>query len=468
MAERSGGTSANDWQFKFAALQRIAAANGAPSGRTPSIAYYLEENHKANAKAIHETLQANLDIGKPFHGNTITIFIDDAIKRLPFSGTSTEFLDLAFDKWLLRLTDENVRAIASQGMTYHQFPQVRFYPSDVVGSPVENWEQQGAVDQRFMYDTRHAAAAWEKSRNHRVARHGRHPYTLCRETLPSVLKAVHDDCAEVEEVILLGAGSPDKDWLILDYLLTKTDRNVRLLICDGSFYMLAETFAALSDLLDDAGAASRVQIELFCFDFCNAAAWQVCNLRKSAKRLIFCMGGTIGNIREDQFMTSMEGLLDERTTLMIGSSFYESLDELQNNGEKDTASQYGSAAKELVISSVSDLIHDNYRNLTREDLVKNCVTQEFQPAEFGKNIPSIMASRVPGTYGAVFSLSFADSSRIRLSKKATVRTLYLAISRRYVKSEFKAFIERTLNAESSYVDHPRGDRFSYLIVRRKK
>jgi hypothetical protein len=230
--------------------------------------------------------------------------------------------------------------------------------------------------------------------------------------------------------------------------------------------MLAETFSALTELLEDAGEAQRVHIELFCFDFCNLAAWQICNLRKGAKRLVFVMGGTVGNVREDQFIEAMGSVLDADTVLAIGSSFYESLEELEQNGERDINEQYGHAANELVIGSVAKSIQDNYRHMKLQDLIGR-VHKKFLPAEAGPGFPAIMASRIPGTHAALFSFSLSSNEPIRLSRRPTVRRLHLAVSRRYVKSEFKAFVERALNVATVYVDNPNNRRFAYLIARSK-
>lgn len=456
-----------DWRSKDEALRRLAIAQGARNNPTAVIAHFLRRNGTTDAKSVLASKKNS--IGRGWHAaGSLTTYFNDVIAKTGFRGEVSRFESSSYEEWLTYFPDD-IRLLIEAVDEHRVHPHIRFYPADLKGSPLADWEREGAVDQRFMYDSRVAAASWEKSRNHHTAG-ASHQYVYCRESLPVVLKKLEAQCRAADEVVFLGSGSPDKDLIVIKRIVELRGPSaapLRVVICDGSFYMLVETYAALSEALDaawidDKTLSDRVTIELCCLDFCNRAAWQICSLQEQVNRLIFMMGGTIGNIREDAFFGAIREAFGTNTTLVIGASFYDSEEQLISD-EDHVLQQYGHDAKELVLSSVSRSIQRNYPEIEWNKII-GAVHKQFLRAT-GDKIPFTMSSRVAGTWAAVFSFQWPNKEKIRLATPiGTLGKLYLAISRRYVKDAFANHAAYFLSATVDWADHPDGKRFSHLIL----
>jgi uncharacterized SAM-dependent methyltransferase len=120
--------------------------------------------------------------------------------------------------------------------------------------------------------------------------------------------------------VLLGAGAPHKDFIILKSWMEHSPAatSIHYALVDYSFYMLESSWRAVDRMLIRAGLSGRVQLTPIKHDFLDL---------RSAEKLRFgdqpvgwfILGGTIGNVNERHFFRSVASVASDGDFLIVGA-----------------------------------------------------------------------------------------------------------------------------------------------------
>jgi Histidine-specific methyltransferase, SAM-dependent len=362
------------------------------------------------------------------------------IKTINFRGDATAFYEAKFAEALWSELGQNAehegRVI---GQPAHQntdlAPIIYFDPKSHIGLPHVAWDDHGVVDQRYMYTDRQAAAQWAGIRGRET--YGL--YNICKTLAKSSINLIQLENPNIEQLILLGAGSPDKDWeIIFEIASTNKNNALDIFICDASFYMLMETKEELEKYIKINKAfvkEENIRIILSCFDFTIPQAWTSCSFDRRKITIIAILGGTIGNVSEAELFQSLKMNSKVNDYLIVAGSFYESSDDLLKNGKADIDKQYGNDAKALSLNSISDVLDSADQTLSFEDKIK-LVDVTFEDAH---DLYPKISSRIPSTHSAVFSIK-TSSIRKKPDHLDRIERIFLLTSKRYVREEFCKYI----------------------------
>lgn len=463
--DEDGVPASVQFPLKWDAMRQLARENG----------------HSSKAEAINWFLQNQTD--KTMSARSVIAYLDKTMKGVAnnatsqkallrgmiavasFRGSIADFAITTYDEWLQRLPADIQRSATTHRPIWSA-PKVRFCESDVAGSELREWETNGVVDQRHMYETREAASYWRTTRTFK-AQSTRHQYSYCKDNLSATMARIHEKMREVNQVVMLGAGSPDKDFEVVRYFVQQQATNLKATIVDSSFNMLVETHAELVACCANEGINDRVTIDLCCIDFVKTSSWECCELEPGVNRVIFLLGGTIGNLREREFFDALQYLRAEHPAaiIVIGGQFFDTKSDLLMAENEILASYSSPASEELALSSVIDPLRKYFKDFSYSDLLK-AVGKTFVSAGSAGELKSMMSSDVPETMAVRFRLAFDPPQQIRLTAEynyGAQKALDLVVSRRYVRSSFQLHVNHRLKAESEFIDHPSG-KFSHFIV----
>ena len=459
VSTKDSGLDANDFPKKWAAM--CAYASG--QAKELVLKAFWPEITEGAAGALRGSLTkrwlkpSNTSIG----GAHLKKWFDAGFKpTIDFQGDYKEFLSLLYEDWIVRCSEDFQRKAKSaspikggstSGAVFEHEDCIRFDLGSVVASN-DVWDNEGVIDQRFMYADQRAVSQWEN-----VRKYGDYElYELC---LSISEKITPKKIREVERVsnnsfsriVLFGAGSPDKDWAIIRGLLLGNKRSLRVDICDASFYMLAQTKSEIIKFTDQPAAGDiggRIDIVLHCIDFTEWSSVQRFIFNDNGPTIFAILGGTIGNIDEEHFFDILSRIIHKDDLLVIAGSFYKDSLDITNNGQRDSESQYALDAKRITINTVSNLLEKvcekKEQDLSRIGMAK-LVSVPFVDAT---KLPRKMRSSIPGTMASVFEL---PSEWVQVGKsKLPFETVRLFTSRRYIASELKKYLEQ--NYHFSCVD----------------
>lgn len=450
-----------DWDNKKERLREYAAHHTGHRSIAEMIRFYWPDVSE-NLVQSFRTRMATWGVSKP-QGPYPLQFLEKMRSSIGFTDSIDSFCDLPLMDWLDRTSTKFRNPVpVARGGTLAS-PSIRFYPPSCKGVPEQDWDEDGVIDQRYMFVDRGAAAQWNAV--HSAQEYGM--YNDCKETLEHSLKQILNDNRIIEEIVILGAGSADKDWEVIVSIVQKQKSPLRVIVCDASFHMLVETFAPLSEWVKNNKKFSPlVSIELCCFDFTDRRGWAICHLRPGAHRLITVLGGTIGNVDESKFLRTLSSEAEDGDAILIGGSFYESEDEIRELCGKDIAAQYDEDAKLITLNTVQKVLEANDHTLDRRTKLRNV---EIVAVE-AERLPDAINSDVPGTIAAVFLYRDSDKGIWLCEGSIQHKEIYLFSSRRYIKQEFITHLSSQYDLhEISTVDHPEhpARRFSHLLFERR-
>jgi hypothetical protein len=410
--------ASHDFGLKWDALKAVA--------NKPAIAGVLRHFWKDVPDEAIGSIRTSLKDWRtsPAIGSTwFELWFNGAKEKIAFSGSLEQFVGLQYVDWL-RLCSEDFRSTLAMPLPNKGLDnEIIFDPHCHVGGH-ELWDYEGVIDQRFMYADRRAAAQWAEVRKHSTYE----LYQSCKKLIKESAAAL--PLADIEQIVFMGAGSPDKDWEMIEATLCTGERDIDVYICDASFYMLLETKTELQKYIKNASrcnAKDRVSLYLRCFDFTNARGWKICGPSPERRSLYVIFGGTVGNIDESGFFSRLRENTRPGDAVLIAGSFYESLEDLLENAETDTNEQYGEAAKEITLNPVSHLLDLNDDDISFR-AKKGLVDIEFMVAD---DLPRKMASKVAGTHASVFHIG---GDRVSTDEYPVAHErVYLVVSRRYVR-----------------------------------
>lgn len=185
--------------------------------------------------------------------------------------------------------------------------------------PAKGDYERGVVDQRRMYLVPDAAKTW-----HKVTLAGTYKqYWECSEALVSFLESEEwaTFCEKVrpDGAVAFGAGSASKDLEIiasLQRLVPTPPDTLNYTLVDCSFYMLLDTHDHIQTQLEPSRHERRVHLRKLPMDFMQLKPWSSLR-RRGVPVAWFINGGTIGNIKEADFLYSVAGKAEPGDLLMI-------------------------------------------------------------------------------------------------------------------------------------------------------
>lgn len=339
-----------------------------------------------------------------------------------------QFCTLPYDQWLARCSKDFRETIAPKSEATS--PIVIFIDPEFQGNPPKQpWDDtHGVVDQRFMYYDHHAPAQWKKV-------HGRGEYGLygaCRSLLDKSCAAIAGE-PPIEQLIILGAGSPDKDWKLIAEIARSQNTPPEVFVCDASFFMLMETKDKLKELIDDnedVFGDKRITIRLSCFDFTDRTGWTRAGIRREKSKLIAILGGTFGNVDEQTMLERIRHYCQPGDMFLLAGSFYENAETLADY-ERVMREQYNDFGKAMTLNPLRKVFDENHRTMDFERRI-DLVDIEFEDAE---DLPRTLKSEIPGTKAAVF---YIEAKKLPLNPDHG--RVILFTSRRYIKDNLVGYL----------------------------
>jgi hypothetical protein len=321
------------------------------------------------------------------------------------------------------------------------------------------WIREGIVDQRFMYVSREAVDYWNaitESEEYQT-------YTHCEGALRKLVNGAYwqnmVDNDEIETIVILGAGAPSKDIIVLNSILRKRKRDhsrrLRLVVFDSSFYMLVDTITIIERLLKGTKRRELVEVIPCCADFMNLRAWAH-HIRTSDSKgrvAFFILGGTIGNVEETRLFDSLKTVSREGDILVLSAEFgpvssLEYQEQLRRVYDQD-------ATRELALNAIRSLLdNDDFPR----DLEKRLALVEVR-VEQAEQLPGRLRSYIPGTIAVVFR----TISEVGVGAGNSSR-LVLVTSKRYDENSLiKALAEEDFILIPPKLESPSTDQYKNLI-----
>lgn len=452
-----------DWSRKRAAITSFAGGGKAHTPTTEVVRFYYADISDQDLHTLGQNLSNIGGNGGRFKSGLTERFFEKVRARVGFSEELVNFFEMKYEEWCNKCSAEFSAHLKKTGAV-SSAPSVKFYTPDLNVDPNHDWDQEGAVDQRYMFADRESPALWNDVRQDHTG-DGTHPYRHCADTLTSTITDLGKSLGLVEELVLIGAGSDDKDWEIITAIAQRRQAPFRVILCDASFHMLVDEHHALTERARKSPYGKHAHIELCCFDFANRRGWQICGLHTEATRLFCILGGTIGNVDEDGLFTAIAENFNDKSALIVGASFYKSDDDINSNIKADVKLQYGVDAKKIGLISISRTLDKHYPNVSfkqRLELVHCDPMSLFD----NNDLPGVIQSRVPGTCGAVFTFGFRDGrTKVNIHREPNHDLIYLFVSRRYIIGNLAERLRGRLKALSKVIDHPKaGVRYSHLVI----
>lgn len=287
------------------------------------------------------------------------------------------------------------------------------------------WQESGQVDQKFMYLNLNSVENWRS-----VISDGSYKnYPRCKATLADLLETP-DWCREASSIstlVIFGAGTPEKEILVIKDLLKQSrfsaQNKLRVVMVDASVYMLVDTYVQIRKDLERDHHDKCVEIVQCWADFLHMQP-HLRRIRRNpgqGRVAFFLMGGTIGNIDEGRFLSSVFAVSEPNDILVVSAEFISEANDRDQYIAELQGHYSGDGARDLVLEPIRRLLDAKGISGERTDR-RNMI----KPTVFYKNP---ILGPIQGTVGVVMKFEH------RLLK------LNLSQSKRYESKHFKAFFE---------------------------
>jgi Histidine-specific methyltransferase, SAM-dependent len=177
------------------------------------------------------------------------------------------------------------------------------------------------IDQKFHYLTPDAAAIWKAVVDCGVYRQ----YAECHASLSLLCesepwKAFFKDGAG-KSCVMLGCGAPSKDILLINAMLgaVPSGTSVNYTMIDFSNFMLKSSSHAVDSIISNHGMTKRVKLHRVEDDFQTLNSREKLLSEPTKPAIWLITGGTIGNINERDFFSSMRRVTRPDDLLVIGA-----------------------------------------------------------------------------------------------------------------------------------------------------
>ncbi len=270
------------------------------------------------------------------------------------------------------------------------------------GDVHRDWLREGVVDQRFMYVSREAVDQWNAIVNSQEYQTYFHCEGALRRLVRDSSWKTIVEANQLDTIVILGAGAPSKDMIIINNLLSvstyNASRKLRVIIFDSSFYMLIDTVRDIGALLNRLKKRDSVELIPCCADFMNLKAWAQCIRPLYCKERVafFILGGTIGNVEEETLFDALQSVSRDGDMLIIGAEFGDVYSDEYRGQLLKVYDQ--ESTRELALNAIRFLLDNDGFSRLRHDRL-SLVGVAIQNAEA---LPGKLKSHIHGTIAVVF------------------------------------------------------------------
>lgn len=178
------------------------------------------------------------------------------------------------------------------------------------------------IDQKFHYMTPDAAANWKGIVDSGVYKQYGDCHSALREVCESDLWRSFFTSDGGVGCVMLGCGAPSKDVLLINAMLgvASPDVSVQYTMVDFSSFMLKSSIHAVEAILRNQGNRSRVKLHQLESDFLDLTRRETVLLQGAGRPAVWLItGGTIGNLDEREFLTSMRRIVRPGDLFIMGA-----------------------------------------------------------------------------------------------------------------------------------------------------
>jgi len=320
---------------------------------------------------------------------------------------------------------------------------------------ISNAIRNRRLDQTYLYFDRQSAKNWKA-----LTKANRYPtFRYCLDTLSAFTTSEwcseSVDAGQIASVVMLGAGSPQKDMVILDRFAQSNSYDhqhpLNYLIVDTSAHMILETIKDLRDF-----GAERykkfVNMVTVIADFMKLQHIQDCladqgvSIRgKEGKAVYFIPGGTISNVDEEQFMKSVRAVSLRGDFLVIGVEFIDESDKERYKAKLKSKYDHEDLRR-LVIPPIFWALSDTEK--------KEAITAITDP---GQTFIGVNVLEIEGPS------SLKNLITVSVTAKIDGRPVVLAKASRYRKDEFISFVNQYGYELLGFVPHKDEPQYNQAI-----
>jgi hypothetical protein len=293
--------------------------------------------------------------------------------------------------------------------------------ADLRFEPITVGIRAGRINMAHYYLAPDAADEWMRL----IRAEGYPTYDQCKEGLRRLFQRKLWNEALIESaprtaVMLAGGGAPSKDVVLLRHMLAQPYNNdaIRYFLVDISIYMLHNSMRWLSDNLSAIRGHERIDIRRITCDVLDMRQWRQ-DFRRTGTVIFGMTGGTIGNLSEKAFFSSLNSVSDEGDLLILSADTIDDIPDEEVEGI--LAGKYDNEDMHIFLAPVVRAVHSE---LEMQGSTRDLLKQVKFRLRQGK------AERV----------SDVENSRsVILSIEANGKDVTLVSSTRYKSSSLKDF-----------------------------
>lgn len=295
---------------------------------------------------------------------------------------------------------------------------------------IEQMFERQHIDQLIIYESEKAARAWNavlQNRNYKQ-------YGHCEEALSKLLAS--DEwknfvkTSQPDGFVKLGAGSPSKDLMIIESMasILKADQAITASIIDYSQPMIDLSNAELCSMLDKSVLSlyDKVILKPVKTNFLDLKPID-CIRRPGVPIAFFITGGTIGNLNEAEFLSSIKRVAEPGDKLIVCAETIP--EDIQSNEEFDKYENY---------------LLEKYQHTDAQDMLAPALekiwfllehSERYEEAKRTSIVPKIVRGRRDGI------TSIAKSISVVFEVVGGLKPIRLIASTRYNLSRLIEFVE---------------------------
>ncbi len=307
---------------------------------------------------------------------------------------------------------------------------------------------RGRVDQKVYYLNPDAADHWKNL----ISSEQYQQYDECKAALRDLttrsIWSTFFTAGGNDGVVMLGGGSPTKDLVLIQSLLGLVSRSstIHYALVDISHYMLLSAFRLVESALRQTNVRDRVQLTTLGWDFMNLHGAHR-RLRRAGKNVVWVLpGGTIGNLDESHFFSSIKSKAVSGDLVVIGA---------ETTGGKDV--------KTIKATLLHKYEHPAFRNFVMAPL--RAVWHDLGIAgPIEKALKEVQIDIVDGFANGHSRVNGAVSVEVSIVLEG--RKVVLLTSTRYNETTFADFVESHGFVQKDSIPSPLNAEFKQLVFYR--
>lgn len=249
-------------------------------------------------------------------------------------------------------------------------------PLDTESPSINAGVRAGVIDTRHYYSNADAAETWSNL----VSAEAYPTYGECKDALWTLMqhsdwKKAMSEASPTTAIMLAGGGAPTKDLVLLRCLLDQPLsplQPIKMIIVDVNLYMLYQSQRFLTRVKHSLDGHERVELVFVQADVLHlrdlgAQSHPVWD--PNSRKLFAITGGTIGNLSEQSFFESLNGIAGSGDLLIVSADTLDGID--QESLVKGLTEKYRHAAMQRFVTPGVIAVLDHHQiNETVESALK--------------------------------------------------------------------------------------------------